>query len=134
MRAARSCACCPRGSSPRSAASRAPTAPRSASSPTARPALTIVICASDNLGKGAAGQAIQNANLALGLPETAGLRLGERARLMSVTAAKGFVASGVAAGIRRRDRKDLAVVRSVPHAVGRGDVHAQPRAGRLPAA
>jgi N-acetyl-gamma-glutamyl-phosphate reductase len=38
--------------------------------------LTIVICAEDNLGKGAAGQAIQNANLALGLPHTAGLRLG----------------------------------------------------------
>jgi N-acetyl-gamma-glutamyl-phosphate reductase len=36
---------------------------------------TIVICALDNLGKGAAGQAIQNANLALGLDETAGLRL-----------------------------------------------------------
>jgi N-acetyl-gamma-glutamyl-phosphate reductase len=36
---------------------------------------TIVICAIDNLGKGAAGQAVQNANLALGLPETAGLRL-----------------------------------------------------------
>ena len=35
----------------------------------------IVICAIDNLGKGAAGQAIQNANLALGLDETAGLRL-----------------------------------------------------------
>ena len=35
----------------------------------------IVICAIDNLGKGAAGQAIQNANLALGLAETAGLRL-----------------------------------------------------------
>jgi N-acetyl-gamma-glutamyl-phosphate reductase len=35
----------------------------------------IVICALDNLGKGAAGQAVQNANLALGLPETAGLRL-----------------------------------------------------------
>jgi N-acetyl-gamma-glutamyl-phosphate reductase len=35
----------------------------------------IVVCAIDNLGKGAAGQAIQNANLALGLPETAGLRL-----------------------------------------------------------
>ena len=28
---------------------------------------TIVICALDNLGKGAAGQAVQNANLALGL-------------------------------------------------------------------
>jgi N-acetyl-gamma-glutamyl-phosphate reductase len=37
--------------------------------------LAIVICALDNLGKGAAGQAVQNANLALGLDETAGLRL-----------------------------------------------------------
>jgi N-acetyl-gamma-glutamyl-phosphate reductase len=36
---------------------------------------SIVICAIDNLGKGAAGNAVQNANLALGLPETAGLRL-----------------------------------------------------------
>jgi N-acetyl-gamma-glutamyl-phosphate reductase len=35
----------------------------------------IVICALDNLGKGAAGQAVQNANLALGLDDTAGLRL-----------------------------------------------------------
>ena len=35
----------------------------------------IVICAIDNLGKGAAGQAVQNANLALGLDETTGLRL-----------------------------------------------------------
>ncbi len=35
----------------------------------------VVVCAIDNLGKGAAGQAVQNANLALGLPETAGLRL-----------------------------------------------------------
>lgn len=33
----------------------------------------LVTCALDNLGKGAAGQAIQNANLMLGLPETAGL-------------------------------------------------------------
>ena len=58
-----------------SRASRAPTPPRSASSPTGRPAPAIVICALDNLGKGAAGQAVQNANLALGLAETAGLRL-----------------------------------------------------------
>jgi len=35
----------------------------------------IVVGAIDNLGKGAAGQAVQNANLALGLEETAGLRL-----------------------------------------------------------
>jgi N-acetyl-gamma-glutamyl-phosphate reductase len=37
--------------------------------------LAIVACALDNLGKGAAGQAVQNANLSLGLDETAGLRL-----------------------------------------------------------
>jgi N-acetyl-gamma-glutamyl-phosphate reductase len=33
----------------------------------------IVVSALDNLGKGAAGQAVQNANLVLGLPEQAGL-------------------------------------------------------------
>ena len=33
---------------------------------------TIVICAEDNLGKGAAGQAIQNVNRALGLDPTQG--------------------------------------------------------------
>ena len=33
----------------------------------------VAICALDNLGKGAAGQAVQIANLMLGLPETAGL-------------------------------------------------------------
>jgi N-acetyl-gamma-glutamyl-phosphate reductase len=33
----------------------------------------IIICAIDNLLKGAAGQAIQAANLMLGLPETVGL-------------------------------------------------------------
>jgi N-acetyl-gamma-glutamyl-phosphate reductase len=36
---------------------------------------SVVVCALDNLGKGAAGQALQNANLALGLDETLGLRL-----------------------------------------------------------
>ncbi|HET8787330.1 MAG TPA: N-acetyl-gamma-glutamyl-phosphate reductase, partial [Actinomycetes bacterium] len=35
----------------------------------------IAVSALDNLGKGAAGQAVQCANLALGLPETAGLDL-----------------------------------------------------------
>lgn len=35
----------------------------------------VVFCITDNLGKGAAGQAIQNMNLALGLPETEGLLL-----------------------------------------------------------
>jgi glutamate N-acetyltransferase / amino-acid N-acetyltransferase len=37
---------------------------------------------------------------------------------MSVTAPKGFVASGVAAGIRRQERRDLAIVRSLVPAVG----------------
>jgi N-acetyl-gamma-glutamyl-phosphate reductase len=36
---------------------------------------TIVICALDNLGKGAAGQAVQNVNVHYGFDETAGLRL-----------------------------------------------------------
>ena len=36
---------------------------------------SVIVCVLDNLGKGAAGQAVQNANVALGLPETAGLRL-----------------------------------------------------------
>jgi N-acetyl-gamma-glutamyl-phosphate reductase len=36
---------------------------------------TIVVCAIDNLGKGAAGQAIQNLNLLFGWEETEGLRL-----------------------------------------------------------
>lgn len=35
----------------------------------------VIVSAIDNLGKGAAGQAIQNMNLMLGLPETAGLPL-----------------------------------------------------------
>jgi N-acetyl-gamma-glutamyl-phosphate reductase len=35
--------------------------------------VVIALGAIDNLGKGAAGQAVQNANLMLGLPETAGL-------------------------------------------------------------
>ncbi len=39
----------------------------------ARTGRVTVVAAIDNLGKGAAGQAIQDANLMLGLPETAGL-------------------------------------------------------------
>ena len=40
-----------------------------------RPGEVIVIAAIDNLGKGAAGQAVQNMNLMFGLDETAGLRV-----------------------------------------------------------
>ena len=34
-----------------------------------------LVAALDNLGKGAAGAAVQNLNILAGLPETAGLRL-----------------------------------------------------------
>jgi N-acetyl-gamma-glutamyl-phosphate reductase len=44
----------------------------------AAPGRVVVFAALDNLVKGAAGQAIQNLNLAMGLPETAGLSVGSR--------------------------------------------------------
>jgi N-acetyl-gamma-glutamyl-phosphate reductase len=37
------------------------------------PQRAVVVSSIDNLGKGAAGQAVQNMNVALGLSETAGL-------------------------------------------------------------
>ena len=77
---------------------------------------TIVVCAIDNLGKGAAGQAVQNVNLLFGFAETAGPAALGRARV-SVTAAQGFVAAGVHAGIRR-ERPDVALLRSTVPAVG----------------
>jgi N-acetyl-gamma-glutamyl-phosphate reductase len=40
----------------------------------------VIVSALDNLGKGTAGQAIQNANIMLGLDETLGLELGTGAR------------------------------------------------------
>ena len=44
------------------------------------PGRVVVFSALDNLLKGAAGQALQNLNLALGLPETAGLPVLEGTR------------------------------------------------------
>jgi N-acetyl-gamma-glutamyl-phosphate reductase len=41
----------------------------------ARTRTIVAMCALDNLGKGAAGQAVQGFNLAFGFPETQGLRL-----------------------------------------------------------
>ena len=40
-----------------------------------RPGRAVVVGALDNLAKGSSGQAVQNANLMLGLPEAAGLDL-----------------------------------------------------------
>ena len=77
-----------------------------------------MICALDNLGKGAAGQAVQNVNVLFGFAETTGLRLSGVLRLMSVTAARGFAAAGVSAGIRPSGKPDVALLRSLVPAVG----------------
>ena len=60
---------------------------------TSAPDTVVALAAIDNLGKGAAGQMIQCANLMLGLDEGAGpVQYGSLS--MSVTAAEGFVAAG----------------------------------------
>ena len=69
----------------------------------------VVVATTDNLGKGAAGQAVQIANLMLGLPETAGLTT-HGVATMSVTAPQGFRAAGVAAGLKQSGDRDVAVV------------------------
>jgi N-acetyl-gamma-glutamyl-phosphate reductase len=50
----------------------------------AAPGRAVVFSAIDNLVKGAGGQAVQNLNLALGLPETAGLPVSADARVGAV--------------------------------------------------
>ena len=75
----------------------------------------LAISAEDNLVKGASGQALQNANLLLGLPETLGLPDRRSGALMSVTAATGFVAAGVRAGIKASGRPDLSLVATADH-------------------
>lgn len=51
----------------------------------------VVVSALDNLGKGTAGQAVQNANLVFGLPETMGLEAGVEADATSHVAARPLV-------------------------------------------
>ena len=90
----------------------------------------IVICAIDNLGKGAAGQAVQNANLALGLARDgrAAARGGARYERHRRRRASSRPAStpGSAA---RGSSTSRSSARS-PRATGGGDVHAEPRPGR----
>ena len=63
----------PEGQWPSSAATAGSNAAHLQAVADARAGRAVVVSAIDNLGKGAAGQAVQNANLMLGLPETAGL-------------------------------------------------------------
>src|SRR5207248_4043092 len=53
-------------------------------------------------------------------PRRDGRAAARRSARMSVTAAKGFVASGVHCGIRKKDRLDLSLVRSTVAATGAG--------------
>ena len=69
----------------------------------------VALCALDNLMKGGSGQAVQCANLLLGLPEATGLPT-TWALPVSVTAPAGFVATGGSAGIKASGEPDLAVV------------------------
>jgi N-acetyl-gamma-glutamyl-phosphate reductase len=63
----------PEGSWPTTAATVGSNAAHLQAAADAHAGRAVVVAALDNLGKGAAGQAVQAANLMLGLPETAGL-------------------------------------------------------------
>ncbi len=63
----------PRGSWPRTGAVLGSNSVHIGAAFDARTGRVTVVSALDNLIKGAAGQAVQNANLALGFPETTGL-------------------------------------------------------------
>ena len=88
-----------------------------------RPDRLLVFAAIDNLWKGAAGQAIQNLNLMLGLRRDGGprselvlpLALGRRPRRASRSSiptrlAPGFVAAGVPCGLKDGGGTDLGLV------------------------
>jgi N-acetyl-gamma-glutamyl-phosphate reductase len=63
----------PEGRWPATAATAGSNAAHLQAAADSRAGRVVVVAALDNLGKGAAGQAVQNANLMLGLAETAGL-------------------------------------------------------------
>ena len=127
----RSCTCCPR------AAGRTPAPPPAPTPATCRPPSTptagraVVVSALDNLGKGAAGQAVQCANLLLGLAETAGLPRRAESRRERHRSPQGFRAAGVAAGLKASGKPDVAlVVNDGPLDAAAGVFTAQPGQGR----
>ncbi|MDP9393889.1 MAG: N-acetyl-gamma-glutamyl-phosphate reductase [Actinomycetota bacterium] len=63
----------PEGEWPRTASTLGSNAVHLQAAADERAGRAVVVAAIDNIGKGAAGQALQNVNLALGLPETTGL-------------------------------------------------------------
>ena len=83
--------------------------PRHRSGSMPAPGWVVAMAAIDNLVKGASGQAVQCANLALGLPEDDRPARG-RGVPMSITTPEGFVAAGLASGIKASGALDLALV------------------------
>ena len=114
-RRARSCTCCPRASGRSPPRSTAPTAAHSGRGRPARGPRGRDL-AIDNLGKGAAGQAVQIANLMLGLPGD-GRPDHPRSRPVSVTAPARLPRRGRdrrAQGVRRPRRRARRQRRPVP--------------------
>ncbi len=68
----------------------------------------VTVTAIDNLVKGTAGAAVQSMNIALGLPQTAGLTT--EGSPVTVTTPQGFRAAGVAAGLKSTGARDVALV------------------------
>ena len=79
----------------------------------ARTGTAVVVGAVDNLVKGAAGQAIQNLNLALGFDEAEGLPTAGGVPV-SVTYPLGFRAAGVTAGFKPSGLPDLGLLVGEP--------------------
>ena len=71
---------------------------------TTAPGWVLVLCALDNLVKGASGQAVQCANIALGLPETTGLPHGGGVPVSVTAPARVRGRRAWRAGSRRRAR------------------------------
>ena len=115
-RASRSSRCCRTGSGRSTAATVGSNAVHLQATVDRDSGRVVVVSAIDNLGKGAAGQAVQCANLMLGLParrdrsrhDTAAALARDQA--MSVTAPQGFRAAGVAAGLKPTGERDVALV------------------------
>ena len=89
------------------------------------------VSALDNLGKGAAGQAVQCANLMLGLPETAGLAVDRESRHERHRARRASGPPVSPPGSRPAAAPDVAlVVNDGPDADRRRRLHRQPGQGR----
>ena len=126
----RSCGCCRRAGWSTRSGRGARTSWSSRRSPTRGRAPPSWSAPLDNLVKGAAGQAIQNMNLILGLDESTGAP-GDGGLPVSVTFPRGFAAAGISGRAQaERAARPRAAASAEPGDHGRGSVHDEPRRGR----